>query len=96
MATATASEAKALGYNLQVDYVIHYSFGNGGKCRTVAGWQLGDRDRGSAKSSHQTNRKQLNSSKSCCVSSLKSDSRRRLDRATNRPFWSSFVPLISA
>ena len=44
MATATASEAKALGYNLQVDYVIHYSFGNGGKCRTVAGvgnWGIG-------------------------------------------------------
>lgn len=28
---ATATEEHALGYNLQVDYVIHYSFGDIGE-----------------------------------------------------------------
>lgn len=31
-AMATTSEANALGYNLDVDYVVRYSFGNVGEC----------------------------------------------------------------
>lgn len=29
---ATTSEANALGYNLDVDYVVRYSFGDVGEC----------------------------------------------------------------
>lgn len=35
---ATATEEKALGYNLQVDYVIHYSFGDVGEWAPHRGW----------------------------------------------------------
>lgn len=32
---STTSEANALGYNLQVDYVVCYSFANVGQCRAL-------------------------------------------------------------
>lgn len=35
---ATTSEANALGYNLDVDYVVRYSFGDVGECSQRRGW----------------------------------------------------------
>lgn len=43
---ATATEANALGYNLKVDYVIHYSFGDSGMSpASVAGKNVVGRPR---------------------------------------------------
>lgn len=38
-AMATATEANALGYNLKVDYVIHYSFGDSGTLSALGSHQ---------------------------------------------------------
>jgi hypothetical protein len=37
---ATATEANALGYNLKVDYVIHYSFGDSGELSAAAATKM--------------------------------------------------------